>query len=80
VIKETQSIIEEFSTPLHYYFLHRGMDFLHSRTPPLAHKDLRSPNIVIVDMNHQAEVNAKILDFGLTEFICGKTRFVMVLL
>ena len=44
----------------------RGMHFLHSQTPPLAHRDLRSPNILLASLDPKAPVCAKVSDFGLT--------------
>ena len=44
----------------------RGMEFLHLQTPPLAHRDLRSPNILLFSLNPDASVCAKVSDFGLT--------------
>ena len=41
----------------------RGMAYLHTRTPPLVHRDLKSPNILI-DENW----TSKISDFGMTRF------------
>eukprot|EP00735_Rhodelphis_limneticus_P013193 TRINITY_DN6751_c0_g1::TRINITY_DN6751_c0_g1_i1::g.3057::m.3057 TRINITY_DN6751_c0_g1::TRINITY_DN6751_c0_g1_i1::g.3057 ORF type:complete len:380 (-),score=98.22,sp/Q9C9U5/SIS8_ARATH/41.18/2e-70,Pkinase_Tyr/PF07714.12/8.2e-66,Pkinase/PF00069.20/2.5e-60,APH/PF01636.18/3.4e+03,APH/PF01636.18/0.0021 TRINITY_DN6751_c0_g1_i1:100-1155(-) len=38
----------------------RGVNFLHSASPPIIHRDLKSPN-VLVDSNHRL----KISDFGL---------------
>ncbi|KAF2069141.1 hypothetical protein CYY_009538 [Polysphondylium violaceum] len=42
----------------------KGMDFLHSVTPPLLHRDLKSPNILLTmkDGNYHAKVG----DFGLS--------------
>ena len=41
----------------------RGMAYLHTRSPPLVHRDLKSPNILI-DENW----TSKISDFGMTRF------------
>ncbi|KAJ3212392.1 hypothetical protein HDU67_003852 [Dinochytrium kinnereticum] len=43
-----------------------GMDFLHQRSPPLLHNDLKSPNILLY---HDAagELHAKITDFGVAK-------------
>eukprot|EP00916_Digyalum_oweni_P017035 GHVL01027920.1.p1 GENE.GHVL01027920.1~~GHVL01027920.1.p1 ORF type:complete len:960 (+),score=178.31 GHVL01027920.1:760-3639(+) len=40
-----------------------GVEFLHSRSPPVVHRDLKSPNLVL-DEKHE---NLKICDFGLTQ-------------
>lgn len=39
-----------------------GVDFLHGRSPPVVHRDLKSLNIVLDRI-----YNAKICDFGLTQ-------------
>lgn len=39
-----------------------GVEFLHSKTPPFVHRDLKSLNVV---MNYQ--LDAKLCDFGLTQ-------------
>ena len=44
----------------------QGMNFLHSQNPPLAHRDLRSPNILMSSFDVHAPVCAKVSDFGLT--------------
>jgi serine/threonine protein kinase len=44
-----------------------GMNFLHRLIPPLAHRDLRSPNVLLKTLDYATdEVVAKIGDFGLT--------------
>jgi hypothetical protein len=43
----------------------RGMRVLHERNPPLAHRDLRSPN-VLLHKNENGSLVAKVADFGLT--------------
>ena len=52
------------------------MEFLHSQSPPIAHRDLRSPNICLVSLDPNAEVNAKILDFGVATQIAAPIRLV----
>eukprot|EP01132_Coremiostelium_polycephalum_P001332 gene1332-1678_t len=42
----------------------RGMDFLHSVTPPLLHRDLKSPNILL--SKKDGIYQAKVGDFGLS--------------
>ena len=41
----------------------RGMLYLHSLKPPVLHRDLKSPNLLV---DHQFRV--KIADFGLSRF------------
>jgi len=43
-----------------------GMNALHSLSPPLIHRDLRSPNVFIVSHDHAQPVVAKVADFGLS--------------
>ncbi|KYQ90938.1 pleckstrin (PH) domain-containing protein [Tieghemostelium lacteum] len=42
----------------------KGMEFLHSVTPPLLHRDLKSPNILLAMKN--GHYQAKVGDFGLS--------------
>ena len=44
----------------------RGMNFLHTTTPPIIHRDLKSPNILLASNNERARVVAKVADFGLS--------------
>lgn len=46
----------------------KGMQHLHNLTPPVIHRDLRSPNVFVVSADDNAETIAKIGDFGLAEF------------
>ena len=50
----------------------RGMQYMHSRNPPLAHRDLRSPNVFLVSIDPESECCAKVADFGLT--VCVTER------
>jgi serine/threonine protein kinase len=44
-----------------------GMRFLHhGLSPPLLHRDLKSPNVMIASLDAQASVVAKVTDFGLS--------------
>jgi len=43
-----------------------GMRHLHEASPPLVHKDLKSPNILLVSFHPKAPVMAKVADFGLS--------------
>lgn len=44
-----------------------GMNFLHSATPPLIHRDLKTPNIMLTNQKNDpsADIVAKVADFGL---------------
>ena len=41
----------------------QGMDFLHSASPPILHRDFKSPNLLV-----DKKWNLKVADFGLTKF------------
>lgn len=43
-----------------------GMAFLHSINPPLLHRDLKSPNVLVSDWTKGSPVIAKVADFGLS--------------
>ena len=51
-----------------------GMAYLHSLDPPLSHRDLRSPNVCVTSLDPDSPVVAKIMDFGLGDFLSVKTR------
>jgi serine/threonine protein kinase len=42
--------------------------YLHTRNPPIVHRDIRSYNIFIMSTDMNVKVNAKIGDFGLSVF------------
>jgi len=42
-----------------------GMNYLHSLNPPLLHRDLKSPNILLLSSDYRS-VCGKVADFGLT--------------
>jgi serine/threonine protein kinase/GTPase SAR1 family protein len=44
----------------------KGMAFLHATDPPLLHRDMKSPNILMASLDPTAEVVSKVADFGLT--------------
>lgn len=48
------------------YDIAAGMAHLHSIDPPLIHKDLKSPNILMAAMDESAPAMAKIADFGIS--------------
>jgi len=41
-----------------------GLNYMHSLTPLIVHRDLKSPNVLLYDLNPNAPVCAKITDFG----------------
>lgn len=46
----------------------KGMQYIHNLSPPVIHRDLRSPNVFVVSTDDNAEIVAKIGDFGLAEY------------
>lgn len=42
------------------------MNFLHSCTPPVIHRDLKTPNILLLSIDETARICAKVSDFGLS--------------
>ena len=52
-----------------------GMRALHALSPPLLHRDLKSPNVLMASLDPHALVCAKVTDFGLTDiqFSVGQT-------
>ncbi|KAH3743319.1 serine/threonineprotein kinase [Pelomyxa schiedti] len=50
----------------------RGLEYLHSLSPPIVHRDLRSPNVLIFSLSDSSEViHAKISDLGLSQKAIG---------
>ncbi|KAF2069948.1 hypothetical protein CYY_008735 [Polysphondylium violaceum] len=47
----------------------QGMSFLHNITPPLVHRDLKSPNILLASLPHEPFIVAKVSDFGLSRTV-----------
>eukprot|EP01106_Pelomyxa_sp_JSP_P006417 TRINITY_DN2033_c0_g2_i1.p1 TRINITY_DN2033_c0_g2~~TRINITY_DN2033_c0_g2_i1.p1 ORF type:complete len:442 (-),score=41.68 TRINITY_DN2033_c0_g2_i1:542-1867(-) len=45
----------------------KGLKYLHSQSPPVVHRDLRSPNVFIHSLNPSDPVVAKLADFGLSQ-------------
>lgn len=56
----------------------RGMNYLATRSPPIVHRDLRSPNVFIshLDLEKQ-EITAKIADFGLAREVVQETSGIL---
>lgn len=46
----------------------KGMQYIHNLSPPVIHRDLRSPNVFVVSTDDNAEIVSKIGDFGLAEY------------
>ena len=43
-----------------------GVNYMHTRNPPILHMDLKSPNILLASLSPSAPVVAKLADFGLS--------------
>ena len=43
-----------------------GMEYLHTRTPPVIHRDLKTANVFCVSLDAEDAVCAKVADFGLS--------------
>jgi len=54
------------SNSCHSHFAAKGCAFLHNTSPPVMHRDLKSPNILLADLSPQASVVAKLCDFGVS--------------
>jgi len=52
----------------------KGMKYLHTAWPPIIHRDLKSPNVLIDSLDERAEVIAKIADFGLSQVLASTTQ------
>jgi len=48
----------------------KGVKYLHDYKPyPIAHLDLKSPNVMLYDLSTATKVRAKIIDFGTSQFM-----------
>jgi len=57
----------DWDTKLHLALdVARGMQFLHNTSPPIVHRDLKSPNVLMKSLPVAPFVQAKISDFGLS--------------
>lgn len=50
-----------------------AMNYLHSMHPPITHRDLRSPNILVVSQDSNTAVAAKVIDLGLAQQLAPNT-------
>lgn len=55
----------------------KGMRYLQNVTPPIIHRDLRSPNVFLVSTDPKADVVAKVADFGLSRRADGMLRGIL---
>ena len=51
------------------YDIAKGMSHLHSFSPPIIHRDLRSPNIFVLTLDINEPVRVKVGDFGLSRLV-----------
>ena len=47
------------------------MKVLHNSIPQIIHRDLKSPNVLVVSVNKSDKVVVKVSDFGLSRFSSG---------
>ena len=52
----------------------KGMNFLHTTSPPIIHRDLKSPNILMSSISENDKVVAKVADFGLSQALASTTK------
>lgn len=53
----------------------KGMKYLHTASwPPIIHRDLKTPNVLIDSLDERAEVIAKVADFGLSQVLASTTQ------
>ena len=51
----------------------KGMAFLHGTEPPIIHRDLKSPNVLMASLDPAAPAVAKVADFGLSQALASTT-------
>eukprot|EP01129_Flabellula_baltica_P007451 TRINITY_DN2902_c0_g1_i2.p1 TRINITY_DN2902_c0_g1~~TRINITY_DN2902_c0_g1_i2.p1 ORF type:complete len:2061 (-),score=333.79 TRINITY_DN2902_c0_g1_i2:97-6237(-) len=49
----------------------RGLQYMHERDVPIAHRDIKSPNILVYSLDHEDLVCVKLTDFGTSQYITG---------
>eukprot|EP00026_Physarum_polycephalum_P000501 Phypoly_transcript_00502.p1 GENE.Phypoly_transcript_00502~~Phypoly_transcript_00502.p1 ORF type:complete len:1390 (-),score=279.22 Phypoly_transcript_00502:293-4462(-) len=50
-----------------------AMQYLHGLHPPITHRDLRSPNVLVMSNNAESAVTAKVIDLGLAQQLVPNT-------
>ena len=51
----------------------KAMRYLHSHRPPVVHRDLKSPNIVLASFDPLSPTVCKVIDFGSSQMLTGTT-------
>mgnify|MGYP003640367891 CR=1 FL=1 len=51
----------------------KGMRYLHTRDPPIIHRDLKTPNVLLKATDVHAVALAKVADFGLSQTLAAPT-------
>lgn len=70
--KKEQKITTTYSLRI-AFDVARGLQFLHSLDPPLLHRDLKTPNVMLASSDARDPAVAKIADFGLTKELLTET-------
>jgi len=53
------------------YDVSRAMEYLHNISPPIIHRDLRSPNVFVSSLVPSDKFHAKVGDFGMSQHIAS---------
>jgi serine/threonine protein kinase len=51
-----------------------GMKFLHESQPPMLHRDLKTPNVLMASLDSSSEIVAKLTDFGETRNLFSRFK------
>ena len=68
---EKYPIIEEEYINRAAYNIAQGIKVLHHSIPQIIHRDLKSPNVLVVSHNKNDPIVVKVSDFGLSRFSYG---------
>eukprot|EP01104_Vermistella_antarctica_P011534 TRINITY_DN3225_c0_g1_i1.p1 TRINITY_DN3225_c0_g1~~TRINITY_DN3225_c0_g1_i1.p1 ORF type:complete len:2234 (+),score=480.91 TRINITY_DN3225_c0_g1_i1:263-6964(+) len=52
----------------------KGCAFMHGMTPPVIHRDLKTPNVLVASRSETASVVAKVADFGTCQALASTTK------